>query len=301
MYDFTFSPWPETRRKGRAWIFGGIFALLLIAAWIDDPAQAQEVQPQQTVPPAGQVYLPLLHTPGTPSVEGCPAESTYQYDAVPILGAPRPVLPEPVDDPDLNLAMRGWVETQGVKGLIALGGDTHDDAPQLAHLFQPPRLPTFVTLHQIYDWNWSGVCAQSAEEPGCRGVPLTDPPVTLVGLETTPGELLYLPSRQHDILNGVYRALVLYAEPTRLTLTYTRDDSIVHGYVVHLENLCVDPNLLALYHQLHEAGRHQLPGLRLDVPLGTSREASVLLAIRDEGSFMDPRSRKDWWKGYERE
>lgn len=301
MYDFASSPLPKARQKGRAWLFGGIFALLLIAAWVGDPAQAQDVQPQQTVPPAGLVYLPLLHTVGTPSVEGCPADSTYQYDPVPILGAPRPALPAPVDDPDLNLAMRGWVATEGVKGLISIGGDTHDDAPQLAHLFRPPRLATFYALYQVHDWNWSGVCAQSAEEPGCRGAPLTNPEVTLVGLETTPGEPLYLPSRQQDILNGNYHALVLYAERTRLTLAYTRDDSIVHGYVLHLENLCVDANLLALYEQLHQAGRHQLPGLRLDVPLGTSRGPSVLLAIRDEGSFLDPRSRKDWWKGYERE
>jgi hypothetical protein len=32
------------------------------------------------------------------------------------------------------------------------------------------------------------------------------------------------------------------------------------------------------------------------VPLGTSRSDTVLLAMRDKGSFMDPRSRKDWWQ-----
>lgn len=281
----------------RAWLWGGLLALLLIAGWLGEPAQAQEVNSQGTVPPAS-IFLPLLHTPGTGTPNGCPATSANHYDPVPILGDARPALPAPVDDPDLNLEMRGWVETPGVKGLIALGGDTHDDAPQLAHLFRPARLATFSALYRVHDWNWTGVCAQSAEEPGCRGDPIADPPVTLIGLATTPGESLYLPKREMDILNGDHRALALYAEATRLTLVYTRADSIVHGYVVHLENFCVDPNLLTLYHQLHEAGRGQLPGLGLDVPLGTSRAPSVLVAVRDEGSFMDPRSAKDWWKGY---
>ena len=48
-------------------------------------------------------------------------------------------------------------------------------------------------------------------------------------------------------VGGGYRALVLYAEPTRLTLKYTREDDVVSGYTIHLENICVDANLLALY------------------------------------------------------
>ncbi len=282
---------------GRTWLFAGVFALLLLAAWAAGPAHAQDATIQQTVPP-GRIYLPLLQTGIAPTAHGCLPVSANVYDPVPILGQPRPALPAPIDDPDLNLTVRSWSPTLGVTGLITLGGETDVDPPQLAHLFRPPRLATFSALYQMHDWNWNGICAQSAEEPGCRGLPLVNPEVTLVELATTPEEPLYLPGRRADILNGTYQALVLYAEETRLTVGYTRDDSPAHGYVIHLENLCVDANLLALYQQLHQAGRSRLPGLRLDVPLGVSRAETVLLAIRDSGSFMDPRSRKDWWHGY---
>ncbi|RIK36745.1 MAG: hypothetical protein DCC57_22200, partial [Chloroflexi bacterium] len=162
-----YSQVPSTSPGGqasRAWLFGGLFALLLVAASLGDPAQAQEASPQQTVPPAS-IYLPLLHMGEVRSDSGCPLLSANRYDPVSILGAPRPALPAPVDDPDLNLTMRGWVATEGERGLINLGGDTHGDPPQLAQLFRPARLGTMTALYQVYDWNWSGVCAQSAEEP----------------------------------------------------------------------------------------------------------------------------------------
>ena len=60
-------------------------------------------------------------------------------------------------------------------------------------------------------------------------------------------------------IGGGYGALVLYAEPTRLTLKYTREDNVVSGFTLHLENICDDANLLALYRQLNAAGRSQLP------------------------------------------
>lgn len=284
-------------RTGRAWLFGGIFILLLLAAWASGPAQAEARSPQQSVPPR-RSFLPLVAGQDLRTDAGCLRTSANHYSAIPILGDPRPTLPAPIDDPDINLKVRDWVSTQGIAGLINIGGDTHDDAPQLAHLFHPARPGTFSSLHQVYGWDWDAVCAQSAEKPGCRGAPIAQPEVTLVGFATTLDEPLYLPKRQLDILNGDYWALVLYAEETRLTLVYAREDSIARNYVLHLEDLCVDPNLLALYQQLHAAGRHQLPGLNLDVPLGAARGESVLLAIRDTGSFMDARSRKDWWQGY---
>jgi hypothetical protein len=40
-----------------------------------------------------------------------------------------------------------------------------------------------------------------------------------------------------------------------------------------------------------------LPALRGSQALGRARDASIGVAIRDTGSFMDPRSRKDWWQG----
>ena len=111
------------------------------------------------------------------------------------------------------------------------------------------------------------------------------------------GETISFPSRGAQIYSGGFTALVLYASEERITLGYTRDDSVAPGYAVHLEGLCVDPNLLALYRQANQAGRSNLPALRNGEILGTVKVNEVLGAIRDRGDFMDPRARKDWWRG----
>jgi hypothetical protein len=96
--------------------------------------------------------------------------------------------------------------------------------------------------------------------------------------------------------------MVLYAEEQRITLNYTRRDTVANGYAVHLENICVDPNLLALYRaQVNAEGWRatgRLPALRNNQALGTALGSELKVAIRDRGAFMDPRSRKDWWQGY---
>jgi hypothetical protein len=125
---------------------------------------------------------------------------------------------------------------------------------------------------------------------------LTSPPVTLAELATTPGEPLRVPDSGYSIGSG-YEALVLYAAPDRITLKYTRTDNVVHGYTLHLEGLCVDPTLLDLYRSWNAAGRGQLPALQSGQALGRAAGNTVGVAIRDSGAFMDPRSRKDWWRG----
>ena len=108
------------------------------------------------------------------------------------------------------------------------------------------------------------------------------------------GETLYLPDSGYDIGSG-YEALVLYASEERITLKYTREDNVKEGYTIHVENVCVEPSLLALYRERNEAGRGDLPALRAGQPFGRARGAEIGVAIRDTGSFMDPRSRYDWW------
>ncbi|HXF63099.1 MAG TPA: hypothetical protein VNK95_15850 [Caldilineaceae bacterium] len=285
-------------RPNRAWLFALFFGLLLLASWAAQPAQAQE-SPTQTLPPGNgtlpprALYLPAIQrvSPSAASPSGCPAESSNQYAATPILGSPRRSPPPPEQDPDLNLTLRGFVATSALLGLVNINGDTDPDAPQLAGLFSPRRAPVFTAAYQVHDWNWS--CPNG----GCRGEPLRHPEVTLVGLAARPGEPVYPPSRRAPIWGNAI-AQVLFAEETRLTLAYTRDDSPAYGYVIHLENVCVDPNLLALYRSLHQAGRTSLPALRAGDPIGSARSDVIQVAVRDTGSFMDPRSRKDWWVGY---
>ena len=128
----------------------------------------------------------------------------------------------------------------------------------------------------------------------------------MIGLNTIPRQPIYIPERGNSIYPGNYKAIVLYAEETRLTLGYTRQDTVANGYAVHLENICVDPNLLALYQaqigpdglRRLNNGAYRLPALRNDQALGTALGQEIGVAIRDRGSFLDPRSRKDWWRGF---
>jgi hypothetical protein len=243
-------------------------------------------------------YLPLLlknYQNTLPSL--CPAVSVNQYTLIPYEGGP-------IDHPDylhgdLNLFQRGYNPVDGVAlTLVDYSGSTAATPPQLPGLFGNNRLPTFNRAYRVNDWNWS-----CGTPHGCPGAPLTHYPTTLIGMVTTPGEAIYPPDRSPNIFsqNGRnYKALVLYAEETRLTLTFIRRDSVGDGYSVHLENFCVDPNLLATYRaQVGPDGFRisgVLPGIEQDQVLGSAL-SELRVAIRDRGIFFDPRSRKDWWQG----
>ncbi|MEX1018457.1 MAG: hypothetical protein WDZ49_02300 [Litorilinea sp.] len=274
-------------------------ALLLVSictAWLvvgSDPARAEvlsEMPPATLAPHANQIFLPQMgRGPGTVQTAACPTQSSAAYGTVPALGQlGRPA----AQSGDVNLALRGYRATAAPLGLIDWNGNTDPNAPQIAAVFADRRAPRFTSAYRVYDWDWA--CGTD----GCKGQPLTHWPVTLVGLQSQPHEAIHIPARGLQIYNGGYIALVLYAEETRLTVTYTRDDSPARGYVVHLEDFCVDPTLLAHYRQLDAAGRRQLPALRPQDPVGTAAPHPIKIAIRDEGSFMDPRSHKDWWAGY---
>jgi hypothetical protein len=236
--------------------------------------------------------LPFVSTTRASSCQPIPG-TTYTAITVP---------PPPTDRPaalhaDLNPALRGDRPTTGYLGLVDYNGPFDPRAPQLAGLFADRRTATFRAVSQVYDWNWG--C-------NCRGAPLTTPPVTLAELVTTPGETLHVPESGYTIGSSQvwgdagtadYEVLVLYATGDRVTLKYTRADNVVHGYTLHLENLCVEPRLLALYEQWNAAGRGHLPALRAGQAVGRARSGAVGVAIRDSGTFLDPRSRKDWWQG----
>lgn len=241
-----------------------------------------------TIQATWYLYLPLIVTPI------CPATSSASYNLISISGPP-------ADHPDylhgdLNLGLRGYDPTAGFLGLVDYSGGTDPGAPQLAGLFSPNRFPGISAVYRVYGWDWG--CGPD----GCRGPLITNPPVTLVSLNTTPGEPLSIPERGGDIAGGGYKVMVLYAEPQRITLGYTSNDTVANGYAIHLENICVDPNLLALYRaQTNGVGWHvtgRLPGLRINEVLGTAMNNQIEVAVRDRGTFLDPRSRKDWWQGY---
>jgi hypothetical protein len=192
--------------------------------------------------------------------------------------------------PDINLAVRGYTPTAAFLGLVDLG-NTRNDGPQLAGIFSAPHLPSFTAVYQVY--NWDGTKNQPGE-------PIDDPVVTLADLATVPGELIRVPDRigPDAFIAGNYKASVLYASADRLTLKYTSEDNMIAGYGLHLENICVDADLLALYQQSNDAGRHELPALRAGQAIGRARSDYVGVVVRDSGGFLDPRSHYDWWRGY---
>jgi hypothetical protein len=115
-------------------------------------------------------------------------------------------------------------------------------------------------------------------------------------MATTPGEVIHAPMSGYDI-GGGQTAMVLYAAKHTITLKYTVEDNVVKGYTVHLSGVCIEPGLQSLYDQCNAAGRTQLPALKSRQPLGRAVDTEIQAAIRDTGSWMDPRARKDWWQG----
>jgi hypothetical protein len=228
-----------------------------------------------------QVFLPLVV--GQPA--GCAPIPGVEYGT---LDTEDPLTDPPAEQqPDFNLALRGYEVTDAYRGLVEYGGNPDPGAPQLYTLFADQRVPAFPAVYQVYDWDW---------DCNCRGDLLTNWEVTLAGMGVAPGEVLHLPDSGYDIGSG-YEALVLYATEERITLKYTREDHVVYGYTIHIENVCVEPSLLALYRAWNDAGRGELPALRGGQPFGRARGDEIGVAIRDTGTFMDPRSRRDWWQG----
>jgi hypothetical protein len=192
--------------------------------------------------------------------------------------------------PDINLGLRGYISTTAELGLIELEHPIDPGAPQLAGLFGDKRTPIFSTVYQVYDWDW----AQNV-----RSTPILTPTVTLAGFVVERGEIIRVPSAGYDLGRAAlgYQVMVLYASTNRITLKYTREDDVVYGYTLHLEGICVEPGLLALYEAMNNAGRVRLPALYSAQPIGRAVSAELRVAIRDTGMFMDPRARSDWWQG----
>jgi hypothetical protein len=242
-------------------------------------------------------YLPLLNKPAAP--EPCQAIAGESYSVLSVI--PPKTDPPAESHPDLNLAIRGYQPTTGYLGLIDLDGSSDSGAPQLPGLFSDNRTPAITSVYQVYDWDWTN---------HRRGLLISKPPVTLAGFATSQGEIIHVPDSGYNIgtanvvpLLGVavgdggYEVLVLYASTDRITLKYTREDDVVRGYTLHIEDICIEANLLALYEYWNAQGRSYLPALSAGQGIGRASGDQVRVAIRDSGSFMEPRSRKDWWRG----
>jgi len=125
-----------------------------------------------------------------------------------------------------------------------------------------------------------------------------------------PGEILYVPASGYDIGGGL-EVIVLFADEDTIAFKYAREDSAGSpGYTLLIDNICTDPNLLALYNALDDpAGPRyvyvppenrpyscDLPALAAGQPFGTARDGEVVVAIVDTGAYQDTRSCNEWWQ-----
>ncbi|MBI4129764.1 hypothetical protein HY468_00440, partial [Candidatus Roizmanbacteria bacterium] len=99
-------------------------------------------------------------------------------------------------------------------------------------------------------------------------------------------------------IGGGYQYKVIYATQNELTMNVLGTDYAIEGYSMHFVDMCVDPNLVALYTKLHNEGRRFLPAVKKGQRLGVAKGREVKVAIRDSGSYLDPRSKLDWWQNY---
>ena len=277
----------------------GLLAVGLVFPW-SGLAPTRASSPREEVTVTWHNFLPLAAR----SEPVCPPSSSrsyasgvaYQFDE------DNPVRPA-AEHADKNLALRGYVPTDPhVRGFVDYGCDDDTQPPQFATLFDPPRVPALTAFHRVHDWVWA-----ESPNPGQRGDPITDYPVTALGLDTMPGETLLVPVSGYGIGGDPpMEVLVLFADEDTIALRYTREDSSGSaGYTVHVDNICTDPNLLALYNTLDDPGgprylypnpEYPLPNLPAGYPIGVARGHEVVVAIVDSGAFQDPRSWDEWWQ-----
>jgi hypothetical protein len=248
-----------------------------------------------------RAYLPIVRK-ASASAGVCPTSSGNSYQA-------GPAIQWDTDNPvrlasqhaDKNINLRGYTSTSGNTGFVNYGSDDPTQPPQLATLFNPNRVPAS-SLYRINNWNWA-----PSPSAGTPGGPVTIPPVTVIGMQTTTGEALRAPTSGYDIGGGM-EVIVIYADADTIALQYGRTDSAASGYTVHVDNICTDPNLLNLYNSLDGGARYvykgtpdttpdyNLPNLPAGQVFGTARGTQVRVAIVDSGAYMDPRSCNEWWQ-----
>ncbi|RME82805.1 MAG: hypothetical protein D6775_09920, partial [Caldilineae bacterium] len=193
------------------WLLAVLLLLpaLGVRAQGDDPEPPwRQLKPLQRPPKTRLHFLPYQSRAAQKTRERCEQIPGASF-------ADLSVLPPATDRPaaqhaDLNLALRSYEPVAAGLGYVWIDGPTDGRSPRLDGLFAPSRQPPITGVFQVYDWDWG--C-------NCRGDLIAQPEVTFAEFASTPLEILHLPASGYDIGDG-YQALVLYAEPTRITLKY---------------------------------------------------------------------------------
>lgn len=222
----------------------------------------------------------------------CPTSSGQSYDSIrPDTAASRKIR-SPEGNPEVNISLRGWTEINAEKQPIGYGGDTDPNSPPSIGSVFAGHLPQIVKTYIINDWDY----ANGKPIPGKSATPAY--PVHLIGLSGAPGEPLLGLMAGRKIYQD-FTLMVLFATPTSILFSHSTGDLAPpddDGYPFYFIDLCVDPNLLALYQKDAADGRNVLPAIRAGQIFGYVKDTDVKVAVRDTGSFMDPRAKKDWWQ-----
>lgn len=245
---------------------------------VSSPTEEPQVSPTQKqkktpTPTQKQSVKPTKKPTQIPSTS-CQKSSSEQYGSrglnPPDLGAH--------SNPDTVMSLRGWTPSNGEPKLVTYGypqGEPPDpNAPQLGTILG--NGPSFSSLYRVLPDQKDN---------------------SLAGLTSNVGQTVRAPTNGYNI-GGGYQYMVVYASDKEITMNVTGDDQAIDGYAIHMYGFCVDPNLVSLYQELNAGGRRLLPALYGGQKMGTANGTEVKVAIRDSGTFMDPRSRLDWWKGY---
>ena len=260
------------------------------------------------------LFIPLVAKYPTPAF-ACPTTSSNSYVEQPVFQTETDNPPRPAyNHADKNLQdLRGYQAAPpgNAKSFNVLTISTPDSQmpPQFGSIFNPARIPVFSQVYQINNWNWA-----NSPAPGTRGTPVTNPPVTALGLQTTQGETLHAPTHARTLSDGLGQgsSVVIFADADSIALHMEPSDTSATGYTVHIINLCTDPNLLALYNtldsptgprytQYNDPGtlHYNLPGLHAGDVIGVARDTEIVVSIVDTGTTQDPRvcstTQFDWW------
>lgn len=222
----------------------------------------------------------------------CPVSSSQVYESIKPDTPPHRKIQNPEGNVELNLAMRGWTEVNERKELVGYGGDTDPNAPPSFGSLLAGHIPQIVKTYIVNDWDY----ANGKPIPGQSATPAW--PVHLIGLDASAGEPLLGLAAGRKIY-GDYTLMVLFATPTSIVFTHSTGDTAPpndDGYPYYFMDICVDPNLLAEYQKDNAGGRDVLPAVRAGQIFGYAKDTDVKAAVRDTSSFMDPRSKKDWWQ-----
>ena len=209
----------------------------------------------------------------------CPSTSTQNYDHLHVV-SDYPRAGNVEQNTEINLSTRGYTEVNEKTDLVDYGGDTDPVMPpSLGTMFS--HTPVIVKTYKVYKAGTKVI-----EERW---------PVNLIGIATSPGENIVAPKAGREIGGGNVLMLI-YATQTQATLVHGLGEHPSDGYFIHLDNFCVDPNLLTSYNSDNAGGRTVMPVLKPGQVIGYGNGSDIRIAIRDSGDWMDPRARKDWWQ-----